>query len=290
MLVTWRYRPRKSLIQSFDPRAWIIFFGCYIACTVLFWDLRYLAVLFSMALLVVLTSGIKFSEMRRAWLFIGGFVVFFSFLTFLTGRGGIELYTEEHLIARLEAGFTILGWRPTLDITAEKTMFSVSMFVRVFSLASMTILIPYSLNPAHYGIIFRGLGLPDKVAYGMDLTMRFIPSFGRDFMLTRDAQRARGYEIEKLSGGLFAQVRKLAPLIVPVTIHAIVSSEDIIDAMDLRAFGVGPRTWLEQLHYRTRDRLLIVSGIILLLTSITLSLFGIGKFWVPQFLLAMAGA
>jgi energy-coupling factor transport system permease protein len=289
MLVTWRYKPRKSLIQSFDPRAWIIFFACYIACTVLFWDLRYLMVLFAMAMLVVLTSGIKFSEMRRAWLFIGGFVIFFSFLTFLTGRGGIELYTEEHLISRWEAGFTLLGWRPTLTVTAEKTMYAVSMLVRVFSLASMTILIPYSLNPAHYGIIFKGLGLPDKVAYGMDLTMRFIPSFGRDFMLTRDAQRARGYELEKLSGGLVAQVRKLAPLIVPVTIHAIVSSEDIIDAMDLRAFGVGPRTWLEELHYRTRDRLLIGFGVVMLLTSITLSLFGMGKFWVPQFLLQLAG-
>lgn len=289
MLVTWRYKPRKSLIQSFDPRAWIIFFACYIACTVLFWDLRYLMVLFAMAMVVVFTSGIKFSEMRRAWLFIGGFVVFFSFLTFLTGRGGIELYTEEHLITRWEAGFTLLGWRPTLTVTAEKTMYSVSMLVRVFSLASMTILIPYSLNPAHYGIIFKGLGLPDKVAYGMDLTMRFIPSFGRDFMLTRDAQRARGYELEKLSGGLVAQVRKLAPLIVPVTIHAIVSSEDIIDAMDLRAFGVGPRTWLEELHYRTRDRLLIGFGVVMLLTSIALSLFGMGKFWVPQFLLQLAG-
>jgi len=255
---------------------------------VLFWDLRYLLVLFGMAMLVVFTSGIKFSEMRRAWLFIGGFVVFFSLLTFLTGRGGIELYTEEHLITRWEAGFTLLGWRPTLTVTAEKTMYSVSMLVRVFSLASMTILIPYSLNPAHYGIIFKGLGLPDKVAYGMDLTMRFIPSFGRDFMLTRDAQRARGYELEKLSGGLVAQVRKLAPLIVPVTIHAIVSSEDIIDAMDLRAFGVGPRTWLEELHYRTRDRLLIGFGVVMLLTSIALSLFGMGKFWVPQFLLQLA--
>ena len=109
----------------------------------------------------------------------------------------------------------------------------------------MTILIPYSLNPAQYGITFQGLGLPDKIAYAMDLTMRFIPTFGRDFQLTMDAQRARGYELEKISGGLIQQVRKLGPLMVPVTIHAIIGSEDIIDAMDLRAFGVGPRTWLE---------------------------------------------
>ncbi|MBA4399095.1 MAG: hypothetical protein C0396_04400 [Anaerolinea sp.] len=288
MLVTWRYKPRKSLIQSFDPRAWIIFYACFLASTVLFWDFRYQAALFILTMITVLTSGIKFSEMKRAWIFIGGFVIFFSLLTFLTGRGGVELYKEEHLISRLAANFTILGWRPTLTITAEKIMYAVTMLVRVFSLASMTILIPYSLNPAHYGITFRGLGLPDKVAYGMDLTMRFIPSFGRDFMLTRDAQRARGYELEKITGGLFATVRKLAPLIVPVTIHAIVSSEDIIDAMDLRAFGVGPRTWLEQLVYRKRDRVLIAFGIFLIGFSIGLSLLGFGKFWVPQFLLAAA--
>lgn len=288
MLVTWRYKPRKSLIQSFDPRAWIIFYGCFLASTVLFWDFRYQVALFVLTAITVATSGIKFSEMKRAWIFIGGFVVFFSLLTFLTGRGGVELYTEEHLISRLAANFTILGWRPTLTITAEKIMYAVTMLVRVFSLASMTILIPYSLNPALYGVTFRGLGLPDKVAYGMDLTMRFIPSFGRDFMLTRDAQRARGYELEKITGGLFATVRKLAPLIVPVTIHAIVSSEDIIDAMDLRAFGVGPRTWLEQLIYRKRDRILIAFGIFLIAFSIALSLLGFGKFWVPQFLLAMA--
>ena len=288
MLVTWRYKPRKSLIQSFDPRAWIIFYGCFLAATVLFWDFRYQAALFILTAITVATSGIKFSEMKRAWIFIGGFVIFFSLLTFLTGRGGVELYTEEHLISRLAANFTILGWRPTLTITAEKIMYAVTMLVRVFSLASMTILIPYSLNPALYGVTFRGLGLPDKVAYGMDLTMRFIPSFGRDFMLTRDAQRARGYELEKITGGLFATVRKLAPLIVPVTIHAIVSSEDIIDAMDLRAFGVGPRTWLEQLVYRKRDRLLIAFGIFLIGFSIGLSLLGFGKFWVPQFLLAAA--
>jgi len=281
MLVTWRYRDRKSIIQAFDPRAWIIFYACYVAATVFFWDVRYLAVLLVIALLVVIFSGIGWQEMRRAWLFIGGFIIFFSALTFLTGRGGMELYTDEHLITQLEMPFKIFGWRPVFNITWEKSFYALSMVVRVFSLASMTILIPYSLNPALYGITFRGLGLPDKIAYGMDLTMRFIPTFGRDFQLTMDAQRARGYELEKISGGLIQQVRKLGPLMVPVTIHAIAGSEDIIDAMDLRAFGIGPRTWIQELHYRTRDYILIAFAVIMLLTAIGLSLFGAGKFWVP---------
>ncbi|MEA4910295.1 MAG: energy-coupling factor transporter transmembrane component T [Anaerolineaceae bacterium] len=282
MLVTWRYRPRKSLIQSFDPRAWLIFFGCYMVTTVLFWDLRYLAVLLGIALLVVFTSGIRWQEMSRAWIFIGGFILFFSFLTLLTGRGGIELYDTEHVLQQYAAPFVLLGWRPTLLLSVERIFYALSMLMRVFSLASMTILIPYSLNPALYGVTFRGIGLPDKVAYAMDLTMRFIPTFGRDFTLTMDAQRARGYELEKIQGGLFAQVRKLAPLVVPVTIHAILGSEDIIDAMDLRAFGVGPRTWLQELHYRRRDRALIAFGCAMLFVASVLSLFGFGKFWAPN--------
>lgn len=288
MLVTWRYRDRKSIVQSFDPRAWIIFFCCFLASTLFFWDIRYLSFFLVIALVAVFASRVTWKESRRAWMFIGAFVTFFSVLTFLTGRGGVELYEVEHTIASYPAQFTVFGWRPTLWITAERIMFSASMFVRVFSIASMTILIPYSLNPSLYGVAFRGLGTPDKIAYGMDLTMRFIPTFGRDFSLTMDAQRARGYEIEKISGGLISQVRKLAPLVVPVTIHAIVGSEDIIDAMDLRAFGVGPRTWLIQLKYRRRDIALIVFGVSITLISAALSLFTY-RLWVPQFLLALAG-
>jgi energy-coupling factor transport system permease protein len=285
MLVTWRYRERRSLVQSFDPRAWIIFYSCFLASTLLTWDLRLLLPLFVLAWIAILTSGIRWYEWRRAWLFMGGFVLFFAVLTFLTGRGGIEFYTEEHLIYRLRAPLVIFGWRPEIRITVERTVFALSQLVRVFSVASMTILIPYSLNPALYGITFRQLGLPDKVAYAMELTMRFIPTYGRDFQLTLDAQRARGYEIEKLRGGLIAQVRKLAPLIVPVTIHAIAGSEDIIDAMDLRAFGTVPRTWLEQLYYRQRDYVLIVLAVLLVLFYLALSLYGYGRLWVPDWAL-----
>lgn len=285
MLVTWRYRERKSLIQSFDPRAWLIFFTCFLVSVLFFWDLRYLSFFLLIALFVVFSSGIGWREMKRAWLFIGGFVIFFSVLTFLTGRGGVELYKEEHVITTLIAPFHIFSWTPRILVTAERIMYSLSMIARVFSIAAMTILIPYSLDPSLYGVTFRGLGFSDKIAYAMDLTMRFIPTFGRDFTQTMDAQRARGYELEKISGGLFAQIRKLAPLVVPVTIHAISGSEDIIDAMDLRAFGVGPRTWIDQLHYSRRDWVLIGISVLLVLTSIVLSMWGYGKFWTPEVLL-----
>src|SRR5512138_3113533 len=286
MLVAWRYRKRhNSLIQKFDPRAWLIFYACFLFSTLAFWDVRFLLPLWLLAIFVVLTSGVTWKEMRRAFLFIIWFVILFAFLTFLTGRGGSELYGKEHLIRRLVAPFSIFGWTPTLDVTLERAFFAVSQLVRVSSIAVMTVLIPYSLDPAVYGITFKGLGLPDKFAYAMDLTMRFIPTFSRDFQLTVDAQRARGYELEKISGGLVEQVRKMGPIFVPVTIHAIIGSEDIIDAMDLRAFGVGPRTWIDVLVRENKDRVLIAAGVTLLVVSIVLGFMGYGKFWVPEALI-----
>lgn len=290
MLVAWRYRKREnSFIQKFDPRAWLIFYACFLFATLAFWDIRFLLPFWLFAMFVLLTSGITWKEIRRPLLFLIWFVFFFAILTFLTGRGGSEIYAEEHLIRRFQAPFSILGWTPTLSITVERAFFAVSQMVRVSSLVIMTVLIPYSLDPAVYGITFKGLGLPDKFAYAMDLTMRFIPTFSRDFQLTMDAQRARGYELEKIKGGLIEQVRKMGPIFVPVTIHAIIASEDIIDAMDLRAFGVGPRTWLDVLERDFKDRLLIGFGVAILVIAITLQIFGYGNFWVPEALVRLAG-
>lgn len=291
MLVSWRYRKREnSLIQKFDPRAWLIFYACFFVATLSFWDVRFLLFFWIIALFVLLTSGVTWKEIRRAFLFIIGFVFFFAILTFLTGRGGSEVYADETFIRQFRAPFSIFGWTPTLSITVERAFYAFSQLVRVSSIAIMTILIPYSLDPALYGITFKGLGLSDKFAYAMDLTMRFIPTFSRDFQLTMDAQRARGYELEKIRGGLLEQIRKMGPIFVPVTIHAIISSEDIIDAMDLRAFGVGPRTWLDVLTRDFKDRLLIWFGVAVLVGSILLSAFGYGKFWVPEALIRMAGS
>jgi len=57
----------------------------------------------------------------------------------------------------------------------------------------------------------------------------------------------------------------------------------------LRAFGIGPRTWLQNLIYKFKDRVLIGVGLAILLFSLALSVLGLGNFWVPPQLLALAG-
>jgi energy-coupling factor transport system permease protein len=112
-----------------------------------------------------------------------------------------------------------------------------------------------------------------------------VPTLGRDFTTTLDAQRARGYEVDKLQGGLFERIRRLAPLVVPVVITAILSGEEIIDAMDLRAFGTHKRTWIRKLQYRVLDFIYIGIGVTVLVGTFVLAWYGIGgDVWLTPFL------
>ncbi len=290
MLIAWRYRERDTIIQRLDPRARIIFMLAMLFSIIQFWDLRIMLLFLGIAVLQYALARLTWRETRRAWILISFIILFMTILTFFTGRGGVEYaYHEEHLIRRLgPLSIPIVGWQIALNITAEKTIFALSQLARMYAITIMAITIPYTVDPSLYGVTFRGLGLPDKFAYAMDLAFRFVPTLGRDFSITLDSQRARGYEVEKLSGGIVAQIRKLAPLLVPVTINAIVGAEDIIDAMDLRAFGVGPRTWVRRLTYRRADKVLIVAGALLFVVSTVLAFMDVGDLWVPEVLMRLA--
>jgi energy-coupling factor transport system permease protein len=290
MLIAWRYRERNTIIQRLDPRARIIFMLAMLFSIIQFWDLRIMLLFLGVALLQYGLARLTWRETRRVWILISFIILFMTTLTFLTGRGGVAFaYHEEHLIRRLgPLSLPIVGWQIHLDITAEKTIFALSQLARMYAITTMAITIPYTVDPSLYGVTFRKLGLPDKFAYAMDLAFRFVPTLGRDFSITLDAQRARGYEVEKLSGGIVAQIRRLAPLLVPVTINAIVGAEDIIDAMDLRAFGVGPRTWARQLTYRRADKVLVAASVLIFAVSTGLAFMGVGRLWVPEVLLRLA--
>ena len=256
-----------------------------------FWDLRFMLVFLGIALLQLRLAKLTWRETRRAFILVSIIILIMTILTFFTGRGGVATaYEEEHLIRRLgPVTLPLVGWQLKLDITAEKTIFAIGQLARMYAISIMAIIIPYTIDPSLYGDTFRGLALPDKFAYAMDLAFRFVPTLGRDFSISLDSQRARGYEVEKLSGGIISQIRKLAPLLVPVTISAIVGAEDIIDAMDLRAFGVKPRTWVHKLKYSSADYVVIAAGALLFIASTVLSYMGIGKLWVPEALLRLAG-
>jgi energy-coupling factor transport system permease protein len=278
MLATWKYRPRDTFIQRLDPRTRFIFLFCMILALTVpdIWDYRIILPLFLLSLTLYFLARIEWKDIRRTWLFILVLVVFIVGLNgMLSGRGGPSSVTDIP-----SPVVFYVGWVP---VTISKIWFALNQIVRMLTMAIPAIMLPYTLDPNIYGTAFRRMGVSDKVSFTMDLAFRFMPTFARDLTITMDAQRARGYEMDKLKGGLVARIQRLAPLVIPVVMQSTVTGEEVIDAMDLRAFGTRPRTWLKELHYAPRDYFLIGLGVVIVITCCVLKWgFGIGGYFVPD--------
>ena len=286
MLVSWRYKYRNSPMDRIDPRARWIFSFAFLLSISMFWNARYLVFLFILAVIWYSLGRTRWKETRRGWLLVS--IMLFSMIvinTIITGggaggvvpEGGHKLWPD---------GFTLplVNWHVHFNLTVERLWFAICQLLRIGGISLIFILIPYTMDSRSYGATFRGLGLPDRFAYTMELSFRFIPTLARDLAVTLDAQKARGYELEKVKGGLISKITRIAPLLVPVTMNAIVGSEDVANAMDLRCFGQAKRTWLYALKYHWWDIVLIAfSALMLIASSLAVYIFHQSGFWVPEF-------
>ncbi|GCF09739.1 energy-coupling factor transporter transmembrane component T family protein [Dictyobacter arantiisoli] len=281
MLINFPYIERDSPIHRLDTRAKLLFLlalGLAVAQTSNFW---FMLVALILASIYYGLAHLKWSETRKAWLlifWINIVIVLGNF--FLTGGHvvrGADL-TQEHILTYFPfIGFTahapFIG-PAMLPLSVENITFLITQAMRNFSIALVAISLPYTTNPSHISSAIKGLGIPDSIAYAVDLTFRFLPTVGRDFSTTMDAQRARGFELDKLRGGPFGKIARMAPLVVPLVIGSIIGAEDIINAMELRCFGVTKRTWLIELRARSLDRILIALIIAAFLAITILNILG----------------
>jgi len=295
MLVTWKYRPRDTFIQRLDPRTRLIFLFCVIFALTIpeIWDFRIILPLFLLSLTLYFLARIEWKDIKRTWIFIIILVVFIVGLNgLLSGRGGPSSVVQVESPTVFEIPFFVPGtdWGFTVPVTVNKIWFAITQMTRMLAMAILAIPIPYTMDPNIYGVTFRRMGVSDKVSFTMDLAFRFLPTLARDLSITIDAQRARGYEMETLKGGIVARLQRLAPLIIPVTMQSTVTGEEVIDAMDLRAFGTKPRTWLKELRYANRDYFMIGLGVaIFIACCLSKWVFGFGEFWVPDFMYTLFG-
>lgn len=285
MLISWRFKYRNSIMDKIDPRSRWIFSFAFLLSITLFWNASFLVIFFILAIIWYAFGRVSWQEARKGWLLVS--IMLFSMIvinTIITGGGaggvvppgGHEIWPD---------GFTLplVNWEIHFGLTAERVWFALCQLMRLGGISMIFILIPYTMDSRAYGATFRGLGLPDSFAYTMELSFRFMPTLARDLSVTLDAQKARGYELEKVKGGIFRKIIRIAPLLVPVTMNAIIASEDVANAMDLRCFGQNKRTWIYPLKYHWWDYLLnAFSALMLAGSMIAAYVFDLGGFWVPD--------
>lgn len=292
MLINFPYVERDSFVHRLDPRTKLVILFVFIFLVAMSSNVWFMLGALLLSIVYYSQARLTWAETKMAWIYIMVLALTLVIVNYFISAGsvvqGIDL-SHQHVLARVPF-FQFTGKAPfvaggPLIVSVESLTFVLTQLMRNIGIGLFVIPVSYTINPAEMGVAMKGMGLPDTIAYAIDLSLRFLPTIARDFTVTYDAQRARGFEVDKLRSGVLGRIARLAPLIVPVIIGSIVDSEDIISAMELRCFGVVKRTWLIELHPRWIDGMLIFGSLALFLAAFSVNMLGnfVPMAWFPGY-------
>ena len=119
------------------------------------------------------------------------------------------------------------------------------------------------------------LGVPYRFAFAVSTALRLVPTIAATGSTISQAQRSRGLDLE--SGNLLQKVRKNTPLLIPVFVSTIRSTNVFSMALESKGFGASPkRTYFLHLTMGRRDALVLAVLALLLLAALFLRLAGYG--------------
>jgi energy-coupling factor transport system permease protein len=278
MRAAFAYLGRGSWLARRDPRSILLAAFLFVIGAPQIRDSRQLLVIAALAIGYYLLARIPWRLVRRQWLYllivIGAVATVNALIT--GGRSGGFADADTHVLLTLPP----LG----TEISAEGVSLIVAQVLRFTAIAAVGFPVAYAIAPGDLGPALRQLGLGDRMPVMVDLTVRFIPTLSTEFEETIDAQRVRGFDPLQRSGGPITRLRRLAPVFVPVTVGSLTGAEDTIDAMDLRAFGVGKRTWYRRLEMDRESWLVVGAFATFLVVATILNLTGNSDHYLLPFL------
>jgi energy-coupling factor transport system permease protein len=119
------------------------------------------------------------------------------------------------------------------------------------------------------------LGIPYRFAFAVSTALRLVPTVAATGSTIGQAQRSRGLDLD--SGNIVERVRKHVPLLVPVFISTIRSTNVFSMALESKGFGASPkRTYFLRLAFDRTDALVLLILAVLLVVAAVLRFAGFG--------------
>jgi energy-coupling factor transport system permease protein len=246
------YVRRNSWLHTLDPRAKLLFIVD--ACLFVFlWPTVWTALV-----VIALTAAcfwwgqIPAGYQARIWRMMGPLMVLVFVLTAIFGAGP----------AWLRIG--------PLAVTPDSVALGAMLGLRLLALALVIFLWLFTTDQATMVRGFLALHVPYEWGLTLALALRYLPIFAGLFTQVREAQQARGLELEQRS--FFQRLRAYRPVLIAMIITALRQSERLGWALEARALGARgvPRTTFRPLHLRRADYLALIVLAATLFTEIAL--------------------
>jgi energy-coupling factor transport system permease protein len=237
-------------------------------------DTRVLAVLSVLAVVVMIISRIRISDVKVLFWFSFVFMVLNNLLIFLfSPEHGVTIYGTRHEICHL-------FWR--YNLVQEQLFYQLNVILKYISTIPVVITFVSTTDPSEFASSLNRLGVSYKIAYSVSLALRYIPDVQREYNDISVAQQARGLEMESRKQSLVKRLKNAATMIFPLIISSMDRIEVVANAMELRGFGKGKkRTWYSARPFRFADGFATAMCVLMLAASIVMNIINGSRYFNP---------
>jgi energy-coupling factor transport system permease protein len=247
------YLDRDTWVHRLDPRTKMFLLLGMFALPFVFLDPLYeVAVLALVLFFGYLAKAL--TNLRRIWFILVVTAILTVVLWSIFGSGQTPLF---------------------LFVEREAVLYGVAIALRIdiTVIAGMIFLSTTRNEEVAFGLV--RLGIPYRFAFAVSTAFRLVPTIMATGYTIGQAQRSRGLDLE--SGNILRRIRKYVPLLIPVFVSTIRSTNVFSMALESKGFGATPqRTFFLRIGMNRRDFLVLAVFVVLLAGSIALRIAGYG--------------
>ena len=230
------YSEGDTFLHRIDPRVKILAVLLLSVLAFLLSSLYSLTVLLAFIFLLLFLARATLSRTWYALRFVIRFMLLIIVLWPLFDPSGTPIWATFGPVKITEPAF----WR------------GVTSAVRVGCLACVWYILMFTTSQRDLVRALVKMGLRFDFGLALAISLRFLPTFSATIDSIKDAQRARGMELDK--GRLLKRSRNYVAVLVPTIVSALRSADTLALALHSRAYGArADRTYLRELKMRRKD-------------------------------------
>ena len=229
------YLDRDTFVHRLDPRMkMVLLLGTFVLAFV-FLDPLYLAGVMALVLLFGYLAE-SLVNLRRIWFILVTIAIVSTVLWAFFGSGQTPLF---------------------LFVEREPLLYGIAVALRIdITVVAGMIFLSVTRNEEIATGLAR-LGIPYRFAFAVSTALRLVPTIAATGSTIGQAQRSRGLDLE--SGNVLERIRNYVPLLVPVFISTIRSTNVFSMALESKGFGAGhKRTFFLRISFGWRDAVALV--------------------------------
>lgn len=267
------YIEKNSFFHKVDGSIKFLLLLVWTICIFLFNDFRVFSAFFILGIIFLVSIKIPFKTIKPLFIFIIMFTLANSFfLILVTPNYG------DNLVGTTTPIFTFFG----KTLSFETIWFAITLSMKYLAIFPIMMLFIFTTHPSKFASSLNKIGVSYKIAYAINIALRYIPDVKEEFKNIVHAQEARGVAFKKGDAPFYIRLKNYNIILLPLVISSLNRVEIISNAMDLRGFGIyKKRTWYSSQKYEILDFITLLGIFLLLILSIFLKLYFCKGFWYP---------